>query len=136
MQNTDIIKILENSENHLTLLHNALEVLREENAHLKAENETWKRISDSKDNLEMSAVAKELNYPGIGRNKLFTILRDLKILRYNNEPYQEYMDRKYFVIIEQEVSAGEYGTIVNRKTHVTHAGIDYIRKTLDKYIVV
>lgn len=84
------------------------------------------------DKVEMSAVAKLLDYDGIGRNKLFKILRDEKILRYNNEPYQEYIDRGYFSVIEQEVSVNYDNTIINKKTIVTQKGIDYIRKKLDK----
>lgn len=104
MENQELVKILQNSENHIAVLHNAIDVLKSENAELQAENETWQRVSDSTDKMEMSAVAKILNYPGLGRNKIFKILREIKVLRYNNEPYQSYIDSGHFDVIEQEVN--------------------------------
>lgn len=44
----------------------------------------------------------------IGRNRLYAILRDLKVLRFNNEPYQEYMERGWFRQVEK--------TYINPKT--------------------
>jgi len=38
---------------------------------------------------------------GIGQNKLFQKLRDDYVLQYNNLPYQIFIDREYFVVIEQ-----------------------------------
>lgn len=116
----------------ISLQDSKIQKLDERHAQDKAVVETWQRISESDDKVEMSAVAKMLAYDGIGRNKLFRILRDEQILRYNNEPYQSFMDRGYFGIIEQEVSTSYGNTIVNKKTIVTQKGIDYIRKTLDK----
>ena len=101
-------------------------------AELQAQNLTWARVSQSNTTLEMATVAKVLNYKSLGRNNLFEVLRSEGILRYNNEPYQEYIDRGYFGVIEQEVSTSYGGTIVNRKTVVTQKGIDHIRKILDK----
>lgn len=42
-------------------------------------------------------IAKTL---GIGRNKFFRRLRDDNILLVNNLPYQKYIDREYFTVIE------------------------------------
>lgn len=42
-------------------------------------------------------IAKTL---GIGRNKFFKRLRDDSILMTNNLPYQKYIDREYFTVIE------------------------------------
>ena len=35
----------------------------------------------------MQTVAKTLNFKGVGRNNLFEILRENKILQSNNQPY-------------------------------------------------
>ena len=129
----DILLAVQESENHITHLHNIIDKLKDRNKELEVKNETWERISNSNDMIEMSAVAKVLNYKGVGRNKLFKILREVSILRYKNEPYQQFVDREFFGVIEQEVST-EFGTIVNKKTVVTQKGIDFIRKTLDKYL--
>lgn len=76
----------------------------------------------------MNAVAKTL---GVGRNKLFEFLRNKKILRYNNEPYQEYLDRGYF-IVRQVPIARSAGVINKQQTLVTAKGLDYIGKLLKR----
>ena len=74
-------------------------------------------------------MAKILNFKDMGRNKLFEYLRDRNILRFNNEPYQRFVDAGYFKIIEQTVKTGTY-TIINNKTMVTQRGLDYMAKLL------
>lgn len=136
--NSEIIQILKSNNDLIVRLQEQLqakdkviEIQTVENASLTAQNETWLRVSESDSTMEMSAVAKVLNYKGLGRNKMFGILRDLNILRTNNEPYQQYIDAGYFDVVEQEVT-NDYGTLINRKTVVTQKGIDYIRKRLDE----
>lgn len=128
----DLVVVLQNSQVQIQKLQNVIDILQNKNAELTVQNETWVRVSQSNSTMEMAAVAKVLNYKGLGRNKLFEILRNEKIVRYNNEPYQEYIDRGYFEVIEQEVSNNYGGTLINRKPVVTQKGIDYIRKVLDK----
>jgi len=125
MEDKEIMELLQQNQN-------LIERLQKRNAGLRAQNETWVRVSESNDKVEMAAVAKILNYNRLGRNKLFEVLRDEGILRYNNEPYQKFIDAGYFGIIEQEVSTSFGNTIVNKKTVVTQKGIDYIRKIVDK----
>lgn len=117
----------------------ALKEEREKNKALQAENERMKpkeeffdAVTDSKDAIDIGQVAKVLNYQGIGRNKLFEILRNNGILKQNNEPYQKYVDCGYFRVIEQkyEVRPGEIR--INIKTLVFQKGVDYIRKILEK----
>ena len=92
--------------------------------------EFYETVTQSDTQIEMSEVAKLLNFKKFGRNKLFEFLRGREVLRYNNNPYQQYVDRKYFKIVEQEVTLPSGETIVNRKTVVTQKGLDYIRKIL------
>lgn len=93
--------------------------------------EFYDAVTDSKDAIPMSSVAKVLNIKGIGRNKLFEILRDKNILRGNNEPYQTMVDRGYFRVIETKYTKNG-DTHINLKTLVTQKGLDYIRKILNK----
>ena len=68
-----------------------------------------------------------LNIPNMGRNKLFSFLRESKILNKRNEPYQEYVDKGYFRQIE--TSWEHNGTThINLKTVVFQKGVDYIRQ--------
>lgn len=76
----------------------------------------------------MNDVAKCL---GIGRNKLFEFLRKKKIIRANNTPYQEYIDRGYFEAKEKPIKMGD-ASINYVQTFVTAKGVDYLRKVLEK----
>lgn len=98
-----------------------------ENETMRPKAEFFDAVADCKDAIPMGEVAKVLDM-GIGRNKLFKELRKLGILQKNNIPYQEYIDRGYFRVVEQRFDK-PYGEIgVNIKTLVYQSGIDYIRK--------
>lgn len=107
-------------------------LLEAENAELKPKAEFFDAVTDSKDAIPMANVAKVLGFKGIGRNNLFKILREEKILQPNSIPYQEYIDRGYFRVVEQRYDKpyGEVG--INIKTLVFQKGIDFIRKLLIK----
>ena len=87
-------------------------------------------VALSADNAQtMSIVAKTL---GFGRNKLFSFLREQGVLRQNNEPYQEFIDRGYFRIRQVPISRSS-GTQNKPQTLVTAKGMDYIAKLLKKH---
>ena len=90
----------------------------------------YNAVTDSKDAIEMSQVAKVLDMD-MGRNKLFYILRQKKILRYNNEPYQAFIDAGYFRIIENKWTTQDGEIKISIKTLVYQKGIEYIRKIVD-----
>ena len=134
----DKFQLIENPELAIKAF-TALKEEREKNKALQAENERMKpkeeffdAVTDSKDAIDMGQVAKVLNYPKIGRNKLFEILRDNGILQQNNQPYQKYIDCGYFRVVEQKYEARPGEIRINIKTLVFQKGIDYIRKILEK----
>ena len=64
----------------------------------------------SNDAVQMSTYAKTLydkESINIGRNTLFKLLRDNKILMHNNEPKQEYMKRGWFMVVQNPYYAGK-----------------------------
>tara|TARA_R100001510_G_C7627764_1_gene187284 strand:- start:845 stop:1252 length:408 start_codon:yes stop_codon:yes gene_type:complete len=91
-------------------------------------------VTKSDEWMEMSEVAKLLNYERLGRNKIFYILRENKILRKNNQPYQEYVDRKYFKLIEQVYTTTYGDTRISYKTVISQKGLDYIKKVIDNIL--
>lgn len=113
---------------------------------LKAENERQARqlveqapkvdfynaVTSSKDCIDMAEVAKVLNVKGIGRNKLFEILREKNILDRKNQPYQKYVDNGYFRIIETSFVLPDGTQKINLKTVVFQKGLNYIRGLLEK----
>jgi len=103
-----------------------------ENERMKPKEEFFDAVTDSKDAIDMGQVAKVLNYPKIGRNKLFEILRNNGVLQQNNQPYQKYIDCGYFRVVEQKFEARPGEIRINIKTLVFQKGIDYIRKIIDR----
>ena len=89
--------------------------------------EFFDAVTDSRDTLEMGAVAKLL---GTGRNRLFEFLRSIGVLMHNNHPYQKYIDRGYFRVIEQAYEKPDGVTGINTKTLVYQRGVDYISKKI------
>ncbi len=96
-------------------------------AEMQPKAEFFDAVASSKSAIPMDQVAKVLN-AGIGRNKLFALLREKKVLDRSNIPYQEYVDRGYFRVIEQKYTKPNGETNINIKTLVYQKGIDYIRK--------
>lgn len=78
----------------------------------------------------MERVSKTLNY---GRNKLFQFLREQKILRANNLPYQEYIDRGYFNVRQYSITHLTQGIENKTQTLVTPKGMAYIHDLLRKH---
>jgi prophage antirepressor-like protein len=91
-------------------------------------------VADSKTAIEIGSVANVLAIPGLGRNKLFRLLRDKGILKENNEPYRDYIDRGYFRVVEQKYEKGDGSTHINIKTLVYQKGVDYIRKIAQEVV--
>lgn len=111
-----------------------LESYQKEVALLKPKAEFFDQVADSKTAIEIGEAAKVLNM-GIGRNKLFQFLREQGILMNNNQPYQQYIDRGYFRVIEQKYTKPDGTTHINIKTLVYQRGLDYIRKLLKKPLI-
>lgn len=105
--------------------------LLEDNQRMKPKEEFFDAVADSKDAIEIGKVAKVLNFPGIGRNKLFEILRNKGILMKDNVPYQKYIDNGCFRTIEQKYSTPDGEIKISIKTLVYQKGVDFIRKTLE-----
>lgn len=96
----------------------------------KPKVEFFDAVAESKTAIAMKAVANTLHFKNIGRNKLFAILREKKILMGNNMPYQKYVDCGYFRTVEQKFSTPDGEVKVSIKTIVYQKGVDFIRKML------
>lgn len=131
----EIQKFIANPDNVIEAYQKSLEEKRLQIAEMKPKAEMYDMVMGSEDLREMSAVAKELNFLGMGRNNLFEYLKRKDVLRYNNEPYQHHVNSGYFKVIEQSYQAGDCVRI-NRKTMCTSKGIQYIAKLLmkDEYV--
>lgn len=107
-----------------------IEALELKQAEDRPKVEFYDDVTESKDTVDMGTVAKVLNIKGVGRNKLFEILRDKKILMSNNQPYQKYIDSGWFRQIESKFNLPNGDIKINIKTVVFQKGVDGIRKVL------
>ena len=97
----------------------------------KPKVEFFEAVTSSKNAIDMAKVAKVLD-KNIGRNKLFEFLRDRKILQRDNLPFQSYIDRGYFRVIEVKYTKPDGSTNISLKTLVHQKGVNYINKLLSE----
>ena len=107
-------------------------LLIEKNAELEPKGIFYDAVTQSNQTTDMADVAKILDM-GIGRNKLFAILREKKILQPDNKPYQKYIDQGYFKLAEEKFDKPD-GVGIYYKTVVKQKGIEFIRRTLEELI--
>lgn len=100
-------------------------------ADMKPKADFFDAVADSKTAIPMDQVAKVLDC-GLGRNKIFELLRNNSILQYNNIPYQKYVDLGYFRVVEQSYVKPTGENCVNTKTLVFQRGLNFIRKQIKK----
>lgn len=77
-------------------------------------------------------AAKILAVPHMGQNHLYTILRGVKVLMDNNEPYQKYVNMEYFMVREGQYTLKSGEVRVSRTTMVTQKGLEFIRRLVVK----
>lgn len=104
-------------------------VLQITNDEMKPKAEFADAVMGSSDAIDMRKAATTLNM-GIGRNKLFELLREKGVLDRHNIPYQTYIDRGYFRTIESTYNKPDGSSCINIKTVIFQKGLDFIRKLL------
>ncbi|NPT59062.1 phage antirepressor KilAC domain-containing protein [Paraburkholderia elongata] len=82
-------------------------------------------VRNTEDSISIGDMARLL---GTGQNRLFRRLRDDHILMSNNRPYQQYLDREYFRVIENVWRDSEGETHPTFKTVVTGRGQVYLQR--------
>ena len=123
-----------------------IELLEAEKAELQAENEKqaakikedapkvafYEAVTDSTDCIDIGQAAKILNVKGVGRNKLFEVLRKEGVLDRKNMPYQKFVDAGLFRVIETSFTLPDGTQKINLKTLVFQKGLDFIREILQE----
>ncbi|MGL4850943.1 MAG: BRO family protein [Clostridium sp.] len=82
----------------------------------------YNQIANTEGLVSVGEYAKTV---GIGRNKLFEILRERKILMKDNLPYQRFIDGNMF-----EVKVSSCNNKINTTSYITTKGINWITKGL------
>ena len=80
---------------------------------------------------KMSEVAGKLNIHGMGRNKIFSILRERHILDRRNLPYRQFIENGMFMIKDTDIMVGNRIKTVST-TFVSKKGQVFIEKLLRK----
>ena len=94
-------------------------------------------IQASKDVIDMKSMAKLASKNGIkiGRNKLFSFLRDRKILDRENIPFANYMDKEWFQVVESPYTFNNGDVKIIRTTLVSPKGqIGIVRQLRNYYL--
>lgn len=115
----------------LIIAHRTIENKDKLIAEMKPKAEFHDAIIGSPDTIDMGQVAKVLNM-GIGRNTLFERLREKGVLMRNNEPFQKYVDKGWFRLVESKYQKPNGDTCINIKTVVFQKGVNEIRKMLNQ----
>ena len=103
---------------------------------LEPKGQFYDAVVKSETLLDLGEVSKLLNYKGLGRNNLFRYLREHSILNNKNLPYQTYIDRGYFKIVESSwVNPSTKLVEVSLKTVMFQKGIDWLDKLLSECFV-
>lgn len=99
---------------------------------LEPKAEHYDTITGSRSAIPFRQAAKVLGYKNVGQNNLFEILRSHGVLMRDNLPYQQFIDRGYFRVIQREypMPGGDVGT--KPQTLIYQKGLDFVRKLLDK----
>ena len=101
---------------------------------LQPKGQFYDAVVQSETLLDIGEVSKLLNYKGLGRNNLFRYLRENGILNNKNLPYQTYIDRGYFKIVESSwVNPSTKLVEVSIKTVMFQKGIDWLDKMLAEH---
>ena len=86
--------------------------------------EAFDELMSSNDSLDFLTFSKIIK---MGRNTLFKKLRELQVLRQDNTPYQKYVDRGYFKVVETTYRYSENQKVgINYKTIIYPKGQNFI----------
>ena len=134
--NQNVIALPQNYEEaleHLLIQVRENKKLIAENKEMQPKADFYDAVVQSEDTIDVGQVAKVLAIKGYGRNNLFKLLREQKVLMHNNQPYQKYIDCGYFKQIEtQWYDRKAEITHIGLKTVVYQKGLDFIRNLIEK----
>jgi Rha family phage regulatory protein len=106
------------------------EALAARNREMAPKAEFYDAVAGSATAMDLGRAAKILNFIGIGRNNLLAFLRNSGVLMPDNIPYQEYIGRGYFKVIERRYECADGTSRVGVRTLAYQTGIDFIRRKL------
>ena len=95
-------------------------------AFLQPKAELMDKVLDAEEKIDIGQASKILELP-FGRNTMFKKLREKGIFFKNkNEPKQEYISRKYFVLKEKYITRNNHDGFIVLKVLVTQKGLEFL----------
>jgi phage antirepressor YoqD-like protein len=128
---------LSDPENIINAYQKQVEKLNAQLKQLEPKGEFYDMVTKTDKWFDMKEAAKIIGMPGWGRNNIFDLLRGRGVLQKSerkgakkNEPYQEYVNRGYFKVVEKPFirETGEHD--ISRHTVVSQKGIEFISKII------
>lgn len=105
--------------------------LEESVERMKPKEQFYDTVTQSEAQVDITQAAKLLNYVKMGRNNLYKYLREKGILNHKNVPYQQYLDRGYFKLVETSwVNPRTQETEIAVKPVLFQKGLDWLDKKL------
>lgn len=127
VMSNDVVEKLMKDPSFILSLLNQVKEYQEQIAKDKPKIEFYNLMIESNDSFDMKKSAKLLDFENIGRNRLYALLRENKILMKDNEPYQNYIERNWFKV-KEELIEDKFITVV----YVTNKGLQGIERLLRK----
>lgn len=110
----------------LRLAVSELEKKDQEIKFLRPKAELMEKVLDTDEKIDIGQAAKILELP-FGRNTMFKELREKGVFFKNrNEPKQEYIKRKFFVLKEKYITRNNHDGFVVIKVLVTQKGLEFL----------
>lgn len=98
-------------------------------AELEPKGKFYDTVTKSNATISVEMASKILNFKKAGRNNLYKILYEQKMIDHNNMPYQKYIERGILILGSQEFI--KYGKPALRYVpKITHKGLAYIMERL------
>lgn len=79
---------------------------------------------------DIGTAAKLLNYKGLGKTRMFSLLRKQGVLCKSNDPMQKYIDNKYMILVSKP---HPYMDEMYKQTRVTVKGLFALGRMLTKW---
>lgn len=111
--------------NALIVAQNIIDEKTRAIALLRPKADFYDAVVDGGSAVSLMEAAKLLGFPGIGQNNLARFLRQQRILMDDNLPFQEYLNRGYFRVVEQVYRKGDGTEMVSCKTLIYQKGLDF-----------